>query len=94
VILFIPKVSNVDPLILADNTGQEAYKFKKVIFHKNAYDDEHRNLSNSNEEFQELRDLRLFDFDRLERDYESIGEFLVTGISFNKLGNEGGMFVE
>ncbi|WP_173189707.1 hypothetical protein [Paenibacillus alginolyticus] len=108
----IPKVSNVDSLILADNAGQEIYKFKKVIFHKDAqyllllqregykilktrYDAKHLKLIEiRSEEFQQLRDLRLLDFDRPERDQESIGEFMVTGISFNKLGNEGGMFVE
>ncbi|KZS47055.1 hypothetical protein AWU65_14535 [Paenibacillus glucanolyticus] len=108
----IPKVSNVDLLILADNAGQEIYKFKKVIFHKDTqyllllqqegykilktrYDAKHLKLIEiSNEEFQQLRDLRLLDFDQPERDHESIGEFMVTGISFNKQGNEGGMLVE
>ncbi|WP_159887970.1 DUF6042 family protein [Paenibacillus puerhi] len=108
----IPKVSNVDALILSNNNGQATYNFKKVIFHKDAqflllhqgenykvlktrYDDEHLKLIDiSNEEFQELSDLRLLDMDRPERDHELIDEYSVTGISFNKQGNESGMFVE
>ncbi|TDF95457.1 hypothetical protein [Paenibacillus piri] len=108
----IPKVSKVDSIILADNMGQAAYKFKKIIFHKDRqylllhqednfqllrtrYDDGFLKLIEvSNKEYQELKDLGWLDFDQPNHNFNSNREFSVTGICFNRLGNESSMIIE
>ncbi|MGM1050532.1 MAG: hypothetical protein ACQEXX_31055 [Bacillota bacterium] len=108
----IPKVSNVDSLILADNTGQAVYKFKKIIFHKDRqyillhledhfqllkprYDDGFLKLIEvRNDEYRELKDLGWLDYEQPKNNFNSDREFSVTGICFNRSGNENSMTLE